>query len=421
VRAIGLDVHRDFCEIAIAEDGKVRSAGRIATRPEVLELFAASLAADDRVALEVTGNAWEIARIIEPHVARVVVVSPSDTGIRQARAKTDRLDARTLAKLLAAGSLDSVWMPDERTRVMRRRLARRGQLVAARTRAKNEIHAILIRRLKGRPEASDLFGKKGRAWLAELELPIEERETLDSGLRQIDFLDAEIALVDRVIAQDALNWPDARRLMTVPGVNLIVAVTFLAAVGNIERFPDRRKLVAYLGLDPKVRQSGDAPASHGHISKQGSAPVRCALVEASWSAIRNPGPLHAFYQRIRARRGHQIAITAAARKLACLFWVLLWRQTDYAFGQPSLTAKKLRRLELTAGAPRYRDRRGISAANRALRQAERDLARQAEHAYAQTVRDRQAAGAIKLGASATPGRASQRPSKGKAARQTTSP
>src|SRR3954447_7670972 len=102
VRAIGLDVHRDFCVVAIAEEGKVRSAGRIATRPEVLEAFAASLAADDRVALEGTGNAWEIARIIEPHVAPVVVVvvSPSDTGIRQARAKTDRLDARTLAKLL---------------------------------------------------------------------------------------------------------------------------------------------------------------------------------------------------------------------------------------------------------------------------------------------------------------------------------
>src|SRR3954447_25359365 len=147
-------------------------------------------------------------------------------------------------------------MPDERTRAMRRRLARRSQLVTARTRAKNEIHAILMRRLKGRPDASDLFGKKGRAWLAELELPIEERETLDSALRQIDFLDAEIALVERVIAHDALNWPDARRLMTVPGVNLIVAVACLAAVGNIERSPARRKLVAYLGLDPKVRQSG---------------------------------------------------------------------------------------------------------------------------------------------------------------------
>ena len=110
--------------------------GRVATTPQDLEVFAQSLGPDDRVALEVTGNAWEIARILEPRVARVVVVSPADTGIRQARAKTDRLDALALAKLLAAGSLDAVWMPDERTRVMRRRLARRGQLVGARTRCK---------------------------------------------------------------------------------------------------------------------------------------------------------------------------------------------------------------------------------------------------------------------------------------------
>ena len=101
--------------------------------------------------------------------------------------------------------------------------------------------------------------------------------------------------------------------------------------------------------------------------------------------------------------------------------MLLWRQQDYAFGQPSLTATKLRRLEITAGAPRRRDSRGVWAAHRALRDAEHDLARQAEHAYAQTIRDRQAARAIKAGASATPGHASQKPSKGTAARQTTSP
>src|SRR3954465_2162780 len=200
LRAVALDVHRDFCEVAIVDDGELRSAGRVETKPEVLELFAQSLGAHDYVALEVTGNAWEIARIIEPHVARVIVVSPSDTGIRQARAKTDRLDARALAKLLWAGQLDSVWMPDERTRAMRRRLARRSQLVGARTRAKNEIHAILMRRLKGRPDVSDLFGKKGRQWLAELELPVEERESLDSGLRQIDFLDREVALAEKRVA-----------------------------------------------------------------------------------------------------------------------------------------------------------------------------------------------------------------------------
>lgn len=103
-RAIGLDVHLDFCEVAIVEAGELRSAGRIETTPERLELFGGSLGLEDRVALEVTGNAWEIARILEPHVAKVIVVSPADTGIRQARAKTDRLDARTLARLLAAGA-----------------------------------------------------------------------------------------------------------------------------------------------------------------------------------------------------------------------------------------------------------------------------------------------------------------------------
>src|SRR4051794_27739530 len=191
VRAVALDVHRDFCEVAIVTEGRVRSGGRIAARPEALELFAQSLDPRDWLAFEVTGNAWAIARIVEPHVARVIVVSPSDTGIRQARAKTDRLDARALAKLLAAGSLDAVWMPDERIRAMRRRLARRAQLVRARTRAKNEIHAVLVRTLKGRPPASDLFGVKGRHWLAEQELPVPERETVDAALRQVEFLDRE--------------------------------------------------------------------------------------------------------------------------------------------------------------------------------------------------------------------------------------
>jgi transposase len=409
VRSIGLDVHRDFCEVAIVEAGEVRSAGRIETTPATLELFAQSLCASDRVVLEVTGNAWEIARILEPHVGRVLVVHPGDTGIRQARAKTDRLDARALAKLLAAGSLDGLWMPDEQTRALRRRLARRSQLVRARTRAKNECHAVLVRRLIEKPAVSDMFGLAGREWLREVELPAEERETVDGCLRQIEFLDQEIAEVEKRVARDALTSPQIKRLMTVPGVNVIVAATFLAAVGEVGRFPGQRQLVGYLGLDPRVRQSGSTPATHGRISKQGSASARHALIEASWSVVRQPGPLHAFYQRIRARRGHQIAVVAAARKLACLFWCMLTRGEDYAFAQPSLTKKKLRRLELQAGAERGKVKPGLWAANDAIRRAERELARQAELAYQRTVADWQST----KGASATPGRASQQPSKGK--------
>jgi transposase len=422
-RAIGLDVHRDFCEVAIAAGGEVRSAGQIKTTPAALELFAASLAPSDRVALEMTGNAGEIARIIGPHVGAVVVVSPHDTGISRARAKTDRLDARTLAKLLAAGELDAVWLPDEWSRAMRRRLARRSQLVRARTHAKNEIHAVLMRRLAGRPPVSDVFGVRGRRWLSELELPVDERETVAGCLRHVDFLNEEISELEKAIAREALASGDVRRLMTVPGVSAITATTFVAAIGDIRRFTSARRLVGYLGLDPRVRQSGIGPARHGRISKQGSASVRHVLVEAVWNAVREPGPLRAFYERVRARRGAQVAAVAAARKLAHLFWCLLTREQDYAFAQPSLTRRKIRRLELATGAPSRKGQvpAGQGLRNKQIREAERALAAQAEQAYRRTITDWNATGPTKAGASVTPGRASQRPSKGKAARQTTSP
>jgi transposase len=193
VRFIGLDVHLDFCEVAILERGAVRSAGRIATTPETLRLFAASLGRDDQVALEATGNPWAIASIIQPRVARVVVAAATDVHATSTRgAKTDRLDARAIARLLAADMLVQAWLPDEQTLALRRRLARRAQLVRQRTRAKNEIHAVLLRNLKGRCPLSDLFGSAGRAWLGSQDVPGEERDTIDGCLREIDFVDGEL-------------------------------------------------------------------------------------------------------------------------------------------------------------------------------------------------------------------------------------
>src|SRR4051794_27509482 len=330
--------------------------------------------------------------------------SAATTPGSAARAKTDKLDARALASLLWRGELEAGWMPDERCRGLRRRLAPRGQPTPGPARGKNEIHARLGRRLQGGPPCSDLFGVKGRAWLSALELPLEERESVDAGIRQVEFLDAEIAAVERLIARQALSWPEIRRLMTVPGVNLICAATFIAAIGKPERFLTSRKLVAYLGLDPKVRQSGEGPARSGRISKRGSASARWALVEAAWSVILQPGPLHAFYDRTRDRRGHGKAIVATARKLAVLFWCMLRRREDYAHQQPSLTRKKLRRLEITAGAPKYAGTaRGTWSSNDAMRQAERELAAQAEASYKRLVSDQRAgAPARRVGASATP-------------------
>ncbi|MDQ4072488.1 MAG: IS110 family transposase [Actinomycetota bacterium] len=417
MRFIGLDVHRDFCEVAIAEDGELRSAGRIETSPEALELFARSLGREDEVALEATGVAAEIARVIGPHVARVVVAKGQDLPRHDGRAKTDRLDARSLARLLAQGYLSGVWVPDEQTRALRRRLGRRAGLVRQRTRQKNEVHGVLMRNLKGRPPVSDVFGRAGRAWLSGLELAPDEAETLAGALRQIDFLSEEVARIEAELARAALARADIRRLMTIPGVDLVTAASVVAAIGDVERFATPRQLVGYLGLDPRVRQSGEGPARHGRISKQGSSQARHALGEAAWVALRTPGPLSAFGERIRARRGAQVAATAVARKLAVLCWHLLARGEDYAFARPSLTRQKLRRLELLSGA-RPRRRRPARAAVK--RSEERELAVGAEAAYRRLANDWQRTGR-KLGAGATPGRASSWPSERQAARQGLAP
>jgi transposase len=137
---------------------------------------------------------------------------------------------------------------------------------------------VLMRRLKGKPPVSDLFGVKGRQWLGELELPAEEAETVESALRHIEFLDSEIAAVEPLIARETLGWPDARRLLTVPGVNVICAAEFLAAIGDIRRFRSARQLVAYLGLDPRVRQSGSEPRAAAGSPSAGEA-VRSSVCE----------------------------------------------------------------------------------------------------------------------------------------------
>jgi transposase len=203
-----------------------------------------------------------------------------------------------------------------------------------------------------------------------------------------------------------LGSPEARRLLTMPGVNVIAAAAFLAAVGDIRRFRDSRKLIAYLGLDPRVRQSGDQPARPGRISKRGSSSARRALVEAAWSVVQQPGPLRAFHGRIKARRGHGKAIVATAHKLAALFWCLLSRGEDYAHQQPSLTALKLRRLEITAGAPTRKGKpSGTWTTRERMREAEKHLAEQAQASYERTVRDWHAAGPKQRARAVTPERA----------------
>src|SRR4051794_755123 len=387
-RCIGLDVHREFAQVAVWQSGVVTQAGRFATTPEGVRAFAEGLGPADEVALEATGNTWAIATLLASRAGRVVVSNPAKTrAIAEAKVKTDKVDAEILSQLLAADYLPAVWRPDPATAALRRQVLRRAHIVRQRTRLKNQVHAILHRNLIPRCPAADLFGHKGRRWLAEQELPPDELAAATALLRQLDFHGEELRLIDTDLGKAALGRPEVLRLMTVPGIDATVALSIVAAVGDFTRFRTPEKLVAYLGLNPRVRQSGGQPASHGRITKAGSAHARGMLVEAAWSASKAPGPLRAFYQRVAARRGMQVAVVAAARKLTVLCWHLIIKGEDYAYAQPSLVAHKRRKLELRAGSPAARGRKGKSSGYslKAVRAAERDLAAQAEMAYRVTI------------------------------------
>jgi len=384
-RVIGMDIHRTFAEVVFWEDGKLRPAGRVSMTRAGLEGFGRSLGKEDEVVIEATGNAMAAVRVLAPYVARVIVANPLQVkAIAHAHVKTDKIDAGVLASLRAADFLPEIWLPDADTERLRRLVARRNQVVRHRTRIKNEVHAILHAHLIPPCPHADLFGRLGRAWLVRQVIPDDERAAIERHLRELDRLGEDLDVLDREIAQAAIEEPAVKRLLTITGVNLIVAAGLVAAIGDVRRFPDSQKLVSYVGLNPRVRQSGLGLAQHGRISKQGRSHARAMLVEAAWAASKAPGPLRAFFLRIRARRGHQVAAVAVARKLAVLCWHLLIKDADYQWARPALVANKLRAMELKAGQPvKKGNKRGSAYAYniKALRDREIELARHAEQAY----------------------------------------
>ena len=378
MRVVGLDVHRVFAEAVVLDDGKVVRLGRVGMTREHLEAFARRLTRDDHVVIEATGNATAVAEVIGPHVGRVVIANPRQVRlIAEARVKTDVVDATVLARLYASGFLPEVWVPDQRTLALRRQVTRRNQIVRQRARLKTIIQSILHAHLVPPCPHADLLGPRGRTWLLGQALPPDEQDAVARHLREHDRLSEDLRVVEREIARDAFADADAKRLMTIPGIDMVVATGLQAAVGPVERFAGPDKLVAYLGLNPSVRQSGEGRPRHGRITKRGRTHARTMLVEAAWQAVRGPGPLRAFYQRIARRRGNHIAAVAVARKLAVIIWHLLKRGEDYAWVRPA------RDLELRSGQPARRGQRGMAYKYNLsrIRLEERRRAEQAETAY----------------------------------------
>jgi len=155
MRVIGLDVHRNFAQVAILENGLVKNHGRFAMARDAVLNFGATLTKQDDVVLEATGNTAVIVRLLAPFVHRVAIANPLQVrAIAWAKVKTDKIDAATLARLHAAQFLPEVWMPTEEVELQRRCIAERVRLVSQMTRLKNRIqsilHANLIPRETGR-------------------------------------------------------------------------------------------------------------------------------------------------------------------------------------------------------------------------------------------------------------------------------
>ena len=385
MRIIGMDIHRVAAEVVSLLDGEIVKLGRVQMLRDKLEEFARrELTHDDHVVIEATGNAAAVAEVLSPYVDRIVIANPKQVHmIAHAKVKTDTIDATVLAKLYASGFLPEVWVPDPETLALRRQVTRRTQLVRQRSRLKNLIQSILHAHLIPPCPHGNLVGISGRKWLARQILPADEQVAIERHLALIGQINEALTVVEANIAVHALNDPTIRRLMTLPGIDVTVAASITAAIGDIRRFSDPQKLVAYLGLNPSVRQSGEGPAYHGRITKQGRGHARGMLVEAAWAAARSPGPLRGFFTRIASRRGKHIAAVATARKLAMIIWHMLSKDADYIWARPALLARKFRAAELRAGLPTKHARRGMAYDYNipAKRAEERSRVEKAEAAY----------------------------------------
>lgn len=244
----------------------------------------------------------------------VKVAHPLKTrAIADAKVKNDRLDANILCDLLRADLIPQSYLPPEKTRFLRELVRQHIRLVQMRTQVKNQVHSLLTK-LNYRHESTDLFGKKGVAWLSGLELKEPfgfERSQL---LSQLEHYNRLVKEVDQKITIAMKQDPMSAKLQSIPGIGAIGSAVILAEIGPIERFPSAKKLVSYAGIAPGLYESGRTHHSRG-ITREGNKFLRWILCEMTQVHIRKPGPLREFFLRLKEKKGYRKALVATARKL----------------------------------------------------------------------------------------------------------
>jgi transposase len=320
---VGVDLHQRFCYCtAMKASGEVLAQRSVPNEAGSLQAFLRSLPGPRQVVVEACGFWPAFQKALGQEADRVVMVHPQRVkAIAHAKLKNDKVDSATLAQLSRCDLLPEAWMADEATQQARQRVRLRVSLGRQRTRSKNLLHAVLHQEGVRAP-VSDVFGKRGRAWLQAVALSAAAAESVASYLEVIDVLDRIIGERQRQLEATAASDARVRWLQTIPGVGAYLAALIVAELGDAHRFRNGKAVASYAGLVPRVRESAGKRRS-GPITRCGSPLLRWALVQAAHGATRSSPVIAAWYERLKKRKRPAVARTALARKLLIAAWALL--------------------------------------------------------------------------------------------------
>jgi transposase len=323
---IGCDYHPSFQQIAFVDTDTGKLQERRLEHREEAEKFYRGLGVQGmkvRVGMEASGHARWFERLLGELNFEVWIGDATEIARkRERKQKTDRQDAQHILRLLLKDDFPRIWVASWENRDLRQLLWHRHRMVQARTRIMNQLHAVALN--EGLRCKKRLWREHGREQLESFRLaPWASRRRQDL-LELLDRLNPTITELSQAIEQEAEKFPEARWLMTHPGVGPLTALAFVLIIGRADRFQCGKQIASYLGLVPLEDSSGNRRRL-GHITKQGSSMLRFLMVEAAQVTVRSLPEWRSKYFHLMMRRGRKIAKVAMARRLAIrLYW--MWRK-----------------------------------------------------------------------------------------------
>ncbi len=326
---IGCDFHPGFQQVAIFDNQTGEYEEKRLRHREEAESFYRSLGGQQvQVGMEACGHYPWFERLLGELGFELWLGDASKIRAMEVRKqKTDRRDAAHLLQLLLEGRFPKIWVPSLEERDVRQLLVHRHKQVQARTRIKNQLHALALS--QGVQRKRKLWTQAGRAELEQLQLLPYAAARRRHLLQALDRLEQEVAELNERVSAEVAQRPAAVKLMTHPGVGPVTALAMVLTLGPAERFGSGRQVASYFGLIPSEHSSGGHQRL-GHISKQGSPFLRFLLVEAGQSAARCDAALGRFYRRLAVRKHRGLAKVAVARKLATRLYLMLREDWTYA-------------------------------------------------------------------------------------------